>query len=490
MSARLKNVLQRAALLALCTLSMVPNITASTTTLKDLYQADKVRVKTWIQPGENITARQQVNLLVEIATDKWFSGGTRIGNFDVKDAIVLQREKFAVNSSRNEGGRSWTVQQWTLAVYPQREGIFDIPAIPVHLSIAGENLESIVGELHTRPFSFTASLPEPLFGGMLENSDWIVTSHFEIRESFNKSFDNLKPGDAVVRSISMSAVDLPAMMLPDLSVDRIPGIAIYPKPPQLIDKVNRGSYLAERTQVITYVFERPGEYQLPKQTFYWWNLETGTFETIELEAQVMRVQDLTMVTDGGRHVQTPAGERTMAAFISSLIETGFHLLLVVIVFIVAGVAFRKISKVSTGTDANQPEKLSERALRKRFKAACRKNNLQAAMVLFYEWLDNYGGVVFQGSIQDGLNDINQPRLSAAFKKIMRIIYSTDGSNTDKDDIDNDNINRNNIIKDDITKNNITRDNELELFAIRFTNELKKLDPASKSKVFRIELRLN
>jgi hypothetical protein len=307
--------------------------------LQDLYQADRVRLKTWIEPQENIIARQQVNLQVEIATDRWFSGGSRIGDVEIKDAILLQREKFALNSSRSEDGTSWTVQQWTLVIYPQRGGLFEIPAIPVHLSIAGDNLESIVGELQTEPFSFTASLPEPLFEEF-EKTSWIATSHFSVDERFDKSFDDLKPGDAIVRSISMSAIDLPAMMLPNITPDKLQGIAVYPKPPQLTDKVNRGNYLAERSQIITYVFEKPGDYELPKQTFYWWNLETKTFETIELDARVMKVQDLAGVAASGNLEPTASWQQTITGLFPTLAKTGLALLLAVI----GWVAFRRLIK--------------------------------------------------------------------------------------------------------------------------------------------------
>ena len=119
-------------------------LNANATTIEELQQADKLSIRTWVEPHENIIARQQVNLLIEIATDKWFSGGTKISAVDIKDAIVLQREKFSVNSSRYEQGTSWTVQEWTLAVYPQRAGAFEIPEITGQVSIAGDNLEAIV----------------------------------------------------------------------------------------------------------------------------------------------------------------------------------------------------------------------------------------------------------------------------------------------------------------------------------------------------------
>jgi hypothetical protein len=61
----------------------------------------------------------------------------------------------------------------------------------------------------------------------------------EFEDSFDKPLDNLKPGDALVRTITISASRLPAMMLPKVSADGVEGIAAYLKPAQLSDKVVR-----------------------------------------------------------------------------------------------------------------------------------------------------------------------------------------------------------------------------------------------------------
>ncbi len=139
---------------------------------------------------------------IEVATDRWFSGSTRIGRLEIADAIVLQHEKFAVNSTRNEDGKSWAVQLWTQAVYLLHAGMFDVPAIPLQLSVAGEGeeLEAIVGEMSTPAFSFITTIPEQIAA----EDNWIASSRFEINESFDKATNALAPGDALVRTIKMS----------------------------------------------------------------------------------------------------------------------------------------------------------------------------------------------------------------------------------------------------------------------------------------------
>jgi len=434
------------------------NVTASAATLTELLETDRVRIKTWIEPRENIIARQQVKLQIEIATDTWFSGGTRIGAFAVKDAILLQREKFALNSSRREDGKDWTVQQWTLLIYPQRGGRFVIPEIPVRVSVAAEDLEAIAGDLSARSLSFVANIPEPILNKSLDEADWVATTRFDVQESFDKSLDDLKPGDAVTRRISMSADDLPSMMLPNVVELGIQGMAVYPKPPQLTDKSNRGNYLAERTQVITYVFEESGEYQLPPQTFYWWNLESESLDSIDLDARNLEVRSLSGLEDAGTQQQSSTSQRSFAGYIPVLKKAGMVFLLLVLVVIVV----RRFGKIAARTRSTEPKQLSGSALFRQFESACKKNDLEKAMGLFYQWLDDFGGGAFKGSIRETLNEFDQVQLTLAFQNITRTIYTRDKSN----EID------------------------LKSFARKFISELKASTRPVRFDSLRVDLKLN
>ena len=105
---------------------------------------------------------------------------------------------------------------------------------------------------------------------------------------------------------------------------------------------------------------------------------------------------------------------------------------------------------------------SEAELRKQFDIACRENNLEQAIGLFYRWLDNSGDLSFKGSVREQLDNINRAELDTAFANIMQAIY-TPQQNTSID---------------------------LRLFARQFVKELKKSDNQSGSGQFRIELKLN
>ncbi len=435
--------------------SLLFNITlANAQTLAELQQADKVRIQVWVEPEQNIIARQQVNLQIEVATDKWFSGGTQIGHFEIKDAIVLQREKFALNSTRSEGEKNWTVQQWTLVVYPQRDGLFEVPAIPLQLSIAGDNAESIIGEVYTQSFNFEATIPEQAVG----YTNWVATSRFEIEESFNKTPDELGTGDALVRTIRMSADNLPAMMLPAVKLDDIQGIAVYAKPPQLTDKINRGDYLAQRQQTITYVFEKEGEYSLPKQSFYWWNLEAESYEVIELEEHVLTIGGSVRTVGEDEQASQGIDKNRLVELAPQLKKAAAILVLLLGLWFLV----KKLVKAYKKNKPKKPVQPSESVLRKQFEKACAQKELEKSMGLFYQWLDNYGGDAFDGSVRENLHRLNQAELTMAFENVMQSIYARE--------------------KDDKV--------DLMLFASQFISELKKNDSHTIFSHLSVDLKLN
>lgn len=275
--------------------STPPTQASTAPTLQQLFENDRVRVRSWVQPKSNTVVGQQLELNIEVASTGWFSGGTRVGRFELDDAIVLRRNKFAVNSSHREAGNTWSAQLWTITIYPQRSGAFTIPELDIHVSLADpENpTAAISGILKTEVLKFTALLPEEI-----QNKDithWIASNEFTVSDEFDKPLDDdptaemLRAGDALRRTITLRAENVAAMMLPAIKVSSAPGLAAYMRPARLEDRVNRGRYLAIRREVISYVAEVEGLYTLPEITLHWWNTQTLSLEQIILPAHQLRV---------------------------------------------------------------------------------------------------------------------------------------------------------------------------------------------------------
>ncbi len=396
-----------AGMLMACLIFTSPLLIAQT--LDSLQQQGRLSIETRIVPVDNIIAMQQLELQIEVATDRWFSGGTRIGHFEISDAIVLQREKFAVNSTRVEGGVTWTIQTWSVTIFPQRAGHFRIPAIPLTITVSDEDLQQITGQLSTEPMDFSAIVPEPLQG----KPNWVASPVFSVKESFDRKLENFKPGDALIRTVKFSAEDTPAMMLPTLTSLELEGMSVYSKPPVLSDKANRGDYLSERTEVLTYVFEKPGDYQLPEEVFYWWNLQKQALQEIVLPAQMLQVgpgkgTGDVLSEDMSTDAEVTGSKADMAKFV--LLALGLILLLYILI--------KRVVRSGRAI----PAKLSEADLQKKFKAACAQENPELAIALLYQYLDHFGGAEFDGEIRPLLQVIDEGQKNQ-FDALMRAVFS-------------------------------------------------------------------
>lgn len=251
---------------------------ASPASLEELQQADRLLLSAHLIPEEDLVPGQKLKLILEIATDRWFSGGTRIRLPEVSGLVVLQTEQFASNSSENRRGKSWVIQRWTLDVYAQRPGEFTIPPMILELAVNDGASGTVQGQLLSPAVDFTVTLPPALEG----EQHWVAAPSFKVEQHFDRDLEGLIPGDAFERQIIVEAADVLAMMLPELTLTDIPGLAAYPAPPELVNRSNRGETIAQRKLTISYVVEAEGEYLLPEKDFLWWDTQSADLQVLSL----------------------------------------------------------------------------------------------------------------------------------------------------------------------------------------------------------------
>jgi hypothetical protein len=253
---------------------------AAAETLDSLANADKLRVASWLEPAEGIVVGQEVRLVIEVSTPRWFAGGTRITAPEVDGVVILRRNEFALNLSRREAGNTWVVQRWEHELYPQRGGNFSLPPILLELAVNDADAGIVRGQLQTGPLAFSATVPAAMTG--LER--WLATPSLSIRQRLDRDPTGLAPGDAFTRTLEIQATHVTSMMLPEPDLSAPAGLAAYPDIPELVDRSNRGEATAIRRQSITYVVLEPGQHRLPTLSIDWWNTESGARETTALPA--------------------------------------------------------------------------------------------------------------------------------------------------------------------------------------------------------------
>jgi hypothetical protein len=351
---------------------------------------------------------QQVELIVEIATDRWFAAGTRVGLVEVEGALVLRRKLFATNLTRRIRGQTWTLQQWSITIHPQRTGTLQVPAVSVALAIAGDDGAVIRGSTSTLPVTFEAIIPAELTG----LTSWVATSRLQVEESFDGSLDKLVPGDAFIRRLKLEADNLPALMLPALIPQAIPGLGVYPQQPRLEDINQRGVVRGRRHDQVTYIVEQEGRYEIPGQVVYWWDTSLGVVQKHTIAAFVFQTAGYEAAVVGSaavepnREISTPEYNHPLMWIVAGLL------------FLLLAYWVRRRRQLQ---DANSTQ-VSTAELRRKLARHCRRGETGSALAVLYRLLDELN---MQGApirLRPLLAELDDAQLEADVAGMLAVYY--------------------------------------------------------------------
>jgi hypothetical protein len=233
-----------------------------------------------------VTVGQPVALTVDVFVPTYFTGAPRFPQLDVKDAMVVFVDE-GQNLTESVGEVAYAGQRRSYLIYPQREGAFEIPSFEVKVSYAVDGKASPRTSASARGGSFTATVPEA--ARRLEH--FIATPSFQLTEATDRTLEGLKVGDSITRTITMTAVEAFAMMLPPLPFPPVDGLRVYPAEPRLSDSGGeRGeTRVGKRVESVTYVLEKEGQYRVPAIDIDWWDTVARTVRRASLPELALTV---------------------------------------------------------------------------------------------------------------------------------------------------------------------------------------------------------
>ncbi|OLQ92115.1 hypothetical protein BIY22_16530 [Vibrio panuliri] len=267
-------------------------------TIYDLQASNDVQISAWIGSQSNnqgvtpFSVNQQVILNIEVATPRWFTGGTRIGSIEIPNVIVKQRNQLATNYTERKAGQTWSRQRWEITLYPQTSGEFVVPAVAVRVQVSAPSGENVMGTLYTDPVVFSAQLPSGLVS---QEGNWFAATDVNVSQEWQTSSDQLHAGDAITRVVTIEARDSLSILLPDLLQTQSRAdedkskYQSYPMPNQLDDSQVRGDYQSRRTEKAVYVLQNGGKVDFPQLSFQWWNAEKNRLETVVIAGRQYEV---------------------------------------------------------------------------------------------------------------------------------------------------------------------------------------------------------
>ncbi len=358
-------------------------------------------------------------------------------------------------------GVRYGVYEKHYVIFPQRSGPLVIPDILFRGEVSDGSSNFVFRNLNTRRVTafvegITIDVKER--PALAQNTDfWLPAAQLSLEESWSTDVSNLKVGDSVLRTVTMTAAGLDGAVLPPFSDMEIEGINLYPDPPRIERTFVDGAIVGTRIETTSMVPIDSGNVAIPEITIPWWNTETD-----QLEATVIPARQLVIATVAGEipAEQTVASTENIEALLTALpvvdqdmideqaqaefieveatwLRYGIALAFILVVFSIYKLAIagnkREINTYLRHLKAQiaasyRPEN-NEAVAYRHLLRACASNDPNAVRQTLLRWCDHYLDDRRVVSMEDILQQSEAPELHQHASNIQSALYQTNGGQT-------------------------------------------------------------
>ena len=254
---------------------------------------------------------QPVQVKVNVYTTTWFTSGIDVGNIQVDKALTVYFR--SVSSVKTINGKKYAGVEFYYNLFPTQEGNIVIPSLEIHVETPKEgDYKGIKRVLRTKSKSITVK-PVPLG---YDPQKWLVSRSLSVNQKWSIPLTDIKVGDVVQRTIYRSAIGTLSEFIPATKWDSITGVSLYPKRSIVNTNKSRTGVSSNRSETVSYLFEKEGEVIMPVMTYMYWNASNKRFYQKQLDSITVMVKpnaDLTMLTSIKKSLQQEHIEETEAA---------------------------------------------------------------------------------------------------------------------------------------------------------------------------------
>jgi hypothetical protein len=220
-----------------------------------------------VLPEARAWTGQRLAFFVELRAPGSFAGSASFSLPEIPRTVILKIGNPIV-SSREIDGESWFVQTHEFAVFSQQSGTVEIPGFEVRFG----SRDGFTGPVTEKQLAVPGARLEIRRPPGSENLGFLVTTDlFEVTEAWEPRPGPAEVGAVFKRTIVQRAAQMTGMALAVAPTEGPDGVRVYPDQPELTDKTERGEFLGERRETLTYLLQTPGSIELPALTYVWWN---------------------------------------------------------------------------------------------------------------------------------------------------------------------------------------------------------------------------
>lgn len=233
-----------------------------------------LRVEILTQPP--IVPGQQVQIQVDVLAPNFFLSPPKFPLFDLPNAVVTLPDERAVNLTETINGERYAGIRRSYVVTPQTAGDFTLPPAAIPFTFAAvPGQPGAEGSVTLPPQTFTVA-GAPAGGGA-------AAQQVTVTQDLDRDPKTLKAGDMLVRTVTVTAEGMQAMMIPVPDFTAPEGVRLYPHDPVLTDTLDQaqGTIGGTRVDRVTYGFETAGTYTLPVIEIAWYDPKTQKNEVAQ-----------------------------------------------------------------------------------------------------------------------------------------------------------------------------------------------------------------
>jgi hypothetical protein len=399
--------------------------------------------------------RQQVLLRVRLFYDTELQEGL-LDDPQIKDAVVRRLGKDH-HYRINRNGRLYSVMERNYALFFQASGPHKIPG-PIFSGkvVDKRNMhrqpDPFGSFFNQDPFRMLQSLrPVKLRGEEKElnilpppagnpERTWLPAGSVQLTEEWNPAKQEIKAGDPLTRTLTLTAHGLTGAQLPDLGGQEVLGFNVYPDKAEERTEDDPDGVVGKKVRKIAFIPAGSGKFTIPGVTLAWWNTKTNKSEHIEIPSRSVEV-----LQEPGQKKAEPPASQAPAAQLSATEKPSeksvknqptavaaqarptlwMMLALLVTVAWLMTLFFwwrerEKKSGKAPQTTIYEREKTHLQTSLKRLQQACQEKNPREARLALLQW----GGAHWPANPPSGLEEMATRLQDASLKDALRKLDET------------------------------------------------------------------
>lgn len=198
---------------------------------------------------------------------------------------------------RHINGVRHGVIEVSYAIFPQQNGLINIPPQTFSATLAGHDPHSLTpftAQPGQRIEVKSARIPlqvKDIPNDYPADAVWLPAQDISLTQSWTPSLDTpINIGTAVTRLLKLQAQGLPSSLLPDITPPASPDYKAYLDQPVFSHQDTELGLTSRREQRQAFVFQTPGQQSLAAIKLPWWNTITDQLEYAELAEQKLHIQ--------------------------------------------------------------------------------------------------------------------------------------------------------------------------------------------------------